>query len=271
VEQARELATAEVAGMLKELGTRCAAEDLGRIDALTRQLAEQSSVSAIRSLTHEIRVVSTSSVRRQESALRIETDRARLRALTEELPRAERERLNPLIDAAQDPSTLSAEVGLALVAADQRRRRNVVAKVTTETLRAMGCAVTDGFADELVDGENVLAPFPGSDYGLLVRFRARQDQIGAVVVRREDRSSTPERDLAAQQEFCASGLPKLTDAWTAAGLSPHADHRLEPGARPLAPYPAQTWIDLGVVADQAIVEQQQQNQAQTRARGGERA
>jgi hypothetical protein len=266
VEQARELVAAEVAGVLGELGPRCTAEDLDRLDVLTRGLADQRTVAAVRSRAHEIRVLAVSSVRRQEERLRTETARARLRALADELPKAERDRLGPLIDASPDPGSFAAEVGRSLERADRARRRRVVARTTAERLRAMGCAVTDGFEGGLVDGEISVAPFAGSNYGLLVRFSANREGITAAVVRRDDEPADRERDLAAQREFCASGLPELEQAWTEAGLNPSPYHRTNPGDPRPAAYDASAWADRSFAEERQFVQSRQVEQA--RERGG---
>ena len=268
LEQARELAAAEARAVLSELGSRCVAQDLERLEAVVLGIAEQRSVTAIRSQLYEIRVLATSSVRRGDALLRLETERAQLRAMVEELPARDRDRLGPLIDASPDPASFTAEVGRALEAADARRRRGAVARVTADRLRAMGCAVTDGFEGSLVGGEAAVAPFAGSDYGLLVRFSAGRDRIAATVVRRDDEPEDRKRDLAAQREFCAEGLIELTEAWTAAGLSPLSVHRTEPGDPPPASFDARAWAAVDARARRSAV-RQAERPAQSRARGGE--
>lgn len=251
-EQARAVAAQQVAAVLTELGPRCTPEDLPALDELFRGITDLSSTAAIRERVHEIRVAAATSTRRREAALRTETDRARLLALTEELAPQEREALNRRIAAAADPTALTAQVGEALERADAERRRRAVARITADRLRAMGCGVAEDFETSLTRGEATVAPFDGSSYGLLIRFTAGRDRIAAAVVRRDDKPADPERDVAAQREFCAEGLVSLTEGWQEAGLGLRSFHRTEPGDPPPAPYDARAWAGAGAAAaDQA--------------------
>jgi hypothetical protein len=237
--------------LVAQVAVRCAPADLTRIGALCDSLAGLSSTAAIRDRAHEIRVAAAEAVRRHDAALRVETDRARLLALADETLPSERDVLRSEIVAAADPATLTQRVANGLDRADAARRRRAVAEITVRVLRGIGCVVTDRFDARLADEGLAVAPFEGSPYGLVVRFTAGRDRIATAVVRRDDEPADADRDLAAQLEFCATGLPALLDGWAGAGLGLRPFHRSEPGDPPPASFAAAAW---GTAAQDPIAE-----------------
>ena len=67
-------------------------------------------------------------------------------------------------------------------------------------------------------------------YGLVVRLPERQTRLVAAVVRRADVPSSPERDRAAQERFCAAQLDDMVRRLNGRiGLSPTPYLRMAPG------------------------------------------
>jgi len=243
---ARELTA--VVGEAEELvaaeAHRCDPADLQLLQELLAELRTLNQPATARQQAFQVRTVVTESIQRRDREHKAAVVRARLRTLVEEALPEDRERLRALIDTAPDPGGLTGQVASAIDRADKARSRQAVAQATAEALLEVGCDVGESFVTLLAEGAGAVAAFdqamPG--YGLVVRLPERQTRLVAAVVRRADVPSSPERDRAAQERFCADQLDDMVRRLNGRiGLSPTPYLRMAPGQVPVAEVDPARW------------------------------